>query len=170
MIKIEFRLATMRDLLPLKSVYRDIIKIMDKNQIQIWDDIYPCEFFEEDIKDNRLYVLCNKEDIVSAFVLCDTHSGDKSVEWKFNEGKSLYLDRFGVNVKYSRKGIGSLMLTKAKEIAKTLGSNNLRLFVVDINEPAINLYEKNGFSKIDDIYEEVIDNDFVLHEYGYEIG
>ena len=23
---------------------------MDEQDIQIWDDIYPCEFFEEDIK------------------------------------------------------------------------------------------------------------------------
>lgn len=27
---------------------------MNENQIPIWDDIYPCEFFEGDIMNNRL--------------------------------------------------------------------------------------------------------------------
>jgi ribosomal protein S18 acetylase RimI-like enzyme len=61
------------------------------------------------------------------------------------------------------------MLAKAREVAKTLGAEYLRLFVVDINEPAIRLYTKNGFTKAMGVYDEVIDDDLVLHEYGYEI-
>ena len=41
------------------------------------------------------------------------------------------------------------MIDKAKEIAKSLGNEYLRLFVVDINIPAIKLYIKNGFEKAD---------------------
>lgn len=41
--------------------------------------------------------------------------------------------------------------------------------MVDINIPAIQLYKKNGFVKADGIYDEVFDDGFVLHEYGYEI-
>lgn len=48
------------------------------------------------------------------------------------------------------------------------GAEYLRLFVVDINEPAINLYVKNGFKKAEGVYDEVIDDDLVLHEYGFE--
>lgn len=65
-------------------------------------------------------------------------------------------------------GIGSLALEKARETAKKLGAAYLRLFVVDINKPAIQLYIKNGFVKADGIYEEEFDDGFVLHEYGYE--
>ena len=50
----DFRLAGMQDLLQLKDVYKQIIKNMDEQDIQIWDDIYPCEFFEEDIKNISL--------------------------------------------------------------------------------------------------------------------
>ena len=39
---------------------------------------------------------------------------------------------------------------------------------MDINEPAINLYVKNGFKKAEGVYDEVIDDDLVLHEYGFE--
>ena len=43
--KMDFRLAGMQDLLQLKDVYKQIVKNMDEQDIQIWDDIYPCEFF-----------------------------------------------------------------------------------------------------------------------------
>lgn len=45
----KFRLAENHDLPELKDMYRQIIKHMDESGIQIWDNIYPCEFFEEDI-------------------------------------------------------------------------------------------------------------------------
>lgn len=164
----DFRLAVMQDLSQLKAVYKDIIQKMNHEQIQIWDDIYPCAFFEEDIRNNRLYVLLNNHDIVSAFVLCNTNPGEKSIEWQANQCRALYLDRLGVNVNYSRMGIGSLMLERAKETAKNLGAEYLRLFVVDINEPAVRLYSKNGFIRGNGIYDEFIDDDLILHEYGYE--
>lgn len=165
----DFRQAVMQDLSQLKDMYKRIVKNMNEQDIQIWDDIYPCEFFEEDIKNNQLYVLLNNGEIVSAFVLCKTNSGDNAVNWNDNHAEVLYIDRLGVNIKYSKKGIGSLMLNKAKEIAKTLDAEYLRLFVVDINIPAIQLYIKNGFVKADGVYDEVFDDGFVLHEYGYEI-
>ncbi len=43
----DFRLAVIQDLPQFKRVYKDIIRNMNHNQIQIWDDIYPCEFFDE---------------------------------------------------------------------------------------------------------------------------
>lgn len=163
-----FRLAVIQDLQQLKTVYKDIIQNMNNNHIPIWDDIYPCEFFAEDIKNHRLYVLLDKDVIVSAFVLVETNSGENSVEWQSNKHKALYLDRLGVNVNYSRMGIGSFMLEKAKETAKSLGAEYLRLFAVDINEPAIQLYIKNGFTRVHGVYDEVIDDDLILHEYGFE--
>lgn len=164
-----FRLAKLQDLPQLKTVYRDIIKDMNNHQIQIWDDIYPCEFFEQDIISKRLYLLLNNDDIVSAFAVCNANAGEQSLIWKNNNAKALYLDRLGVNVNYTRKGIGSFMLTKAQEAARALDADYLRLFVVDINEPAIQLYTKNGFSRADGIYNEIIEKDFILQEYGYEI-
>ena len=165
----DFRQAVMQDLPQLKDMYKRIIKDMNEQNIQIWDDIYPCEFFEDDIKNNQLYILLNNGEIVSAFVLSDTNSGETAVEWNDNHAKAVYIDRLGVNVKYSKKGIGSLMLDKAKEIAKTLNAEYLRLFVVDINIPAIQLYTKKEFIKVNGVYNEIFDDGFVLHEHDYEI-
>lgn len=165
----DFRQANMSDLSSLKEMYQQIVANMNEQNIQIWDNIYPCEFLEEDIKNNQLYVLIDNDEIVSAFALSDTSSGENAVKWSENQAKVLYLDRLGVNIKYLKKGIGSLMIDKAKEIANTLEAKYLRLFVVDINIPAIQLYIKNGFVIVDGIYHETFDDGFVLSEYGYEI-
>ena len=166
----DFRLALMQDLTQIKSVYEDIIEKMNREQIQIWDDIYPCAFFAEDIRNDRLYVLLDHDVIVSAFALCVTNAGEKSIEWQDGRCRALYLDRFGVNVNYARKGMGSFMLERAKETAKELGADYLRLFVVDINEPAIRLYTKNGFIRGNGTYDERIDDDHILCEYGFEVA
>lgn len=164
----EFRLAVIDDLPQLKKVYKDIVKNMNEQNIEIWDDIYPFSLFEDDIRKEQLYVLTCKDEIVSAFALTKTNKGETSVEWRSKNDKVYYLDRLGVNINYSKKGIGCLMLNKAKVISKNLGANYLRLFVVDINEPAISLYIKNGFKRVKGMYEERFDDGFVLYEFGYE--
>ena len=35
----EFRLAVLNDLVQIKDMYRQIVKSMNENNIQIWDDI-----------------------------------------------------------------------------------------------------------------------------------
>lgn len=143
---------------------------MNRNNIPIWDEIYPCEFFRGDIENNRLYLLVEEnDDIVAAFALCESNAGESYVKWENTHDKALYLDRFGVNVDYSRRGIGSIMLKHAITLAKQKHAKYLRLFVVDINKPAINLYSKNGFSQVNGVYEEKIDEDIILREYGFEI-
>lgn len=116
-----------------------------------------------------MYLLVTNNDIIAAFALCESHLGEGHVEWTNEKDKTLYLDRFGVNVDYLRKGIGSIMLNKAIELARYKNAKYLRLFVVAINEPAIKLYLKNGFKKVAGIYDEIIDENVVLHEYGFEI-
>ena len=163
------RLANIDDLPKLKLIYEKIVDNMNRNNIEIWDDIYPCEFLSEDIKNNRVYILIDNNDIIAAFALCESSLGESYIEWTNKYENALYIDRFGVNVNYLIKGIGSTMLNKAIELARYKNVKYLRLFVVDINEPAIKLYLKNGFKRMEGIYDEIIDDNFVLHEYGFEI-
>ena len=166
----DLRLANINDLSKLKTMYRNIIDNMIRNKISIWDEIYPCEFFSDDIENNRLYLLVeDNDDIVAAFALCESNAGESYVKWENANDKALYIDRFGVNIDYSRRGIGSIMLKHAITLSKQKKAKYLRLFVVDINKPAISIYLKNGFSQVDGIYEERIDDDRILREYGFEI-
>lgn len=165
----EVRLADSNDLPQLRAVYKKIIAHMNKQGIEIWDDIYPCEFFADDIKNKRLYVLAEHNEIIAAFALCSANEGEKCVKWENQNGKAFYLDRLGVNSEHQRKGYGRAVLGKAAALAGELGAEYLRLFVVDSNTPAIELYRKCGFRQADGIYEEKIEQDFVLREFGYEI-
>ncbi|MEF2783303.1 GNAT family N-acetyltransferase [Erysipelotrichaceae bacterium HCN-30851] len=162
------RLAVKEDLPQIISMFENIIQDMSVKNINIWDEEYPCNAFEEDILLNRLYVV-EEDVIVSAFVLCDTDEAADSIKWKHMTNQAMYLSRFGVHVNYAGKGIGSFTLLKVKEIAKQLNADCIRLFVANINEPACRLYEKEGFTKAEGIYDLVIDEDYILHEYGYEI-
>ncbi|MDD4321481.1 MAG: GNAT family N-acetyltransferase, partial [Acidaminococcaceae bacterium] len=148
------RLAEKNDLPKLKTMYEKIIENMHKNNIQIWNENYPCEFFQYDIKNKSLYILTENDDMIAAFALCESNDGEGYLKWKNVKEIALYLCRFGVNVNYLRKRMGGLMLKNAMKIAKQLDAKYLRLFVVDANKPAINLYLKNGFTRVDGIYEE----------------
>ncbi len=148
----DFRLANIRDLSKLKTVYGNIIDNMSRNNTNL-GRIYPCELFSDDIENNRLFLLVEEhDDIVAAFASCESNSGESYVKWENDHDKALYLDRFGVN-DYSKRGIGSNMLKHVTALTKQKNAKYLRLFVVDINKPAINLYVKNGFRKVDGIYE-----------------
>lgn len=168
-MRMELRLATKNDLPQIKEMYIKIINSMYNNNIKIWNDFYPCELFEEDIENNRLYILIDVNNIVASFSLCNSNDGEKYFEWQDKNSNALYIDRLGVNVDYTRKGIGGLALEKAIELTRKMNINYLRLLVVDINKPAINLYLKNGFKKVDGLYEEVINENCTLKEYGFEI-
>ena len=166
----DLRLANISDLSKLKTMYGNIIDTMNSNNIPIWDEIYPYKFFNDDIENNRLYLLLEEHgDIVAAFALSDSHAGESYVKRENAHDKALYLDRFGVNVNYMRRGIGSIMLKHAITLTKQNNVKYLRLFVVDINKPAINVYLKNGFKQVDGIYYERVDDDLIFREYGFEI-
>lgn len=169
-IIVYLRLANMNDLFELKSMYKKIVYHMNHHHLEIWDEIYPCEFLSHDIENQHLYILFEDNVIVGAFALCDSNVGEEYIDWENRQAKVLYIDRLGVNVDYLRKGIASLMITKAIEIAKNKGVEYLRLFVVDRNEPAIDLYLKNNFIQRNGVYDEVVDDHLVLHEYGFEIA
>ena len=40
-VSMNLRLADMSDLPKIKAVYRKIIENMDRDNVQIWDEIYP---------------------------------------------------------------------------------------------------------------------------------
>lgn len=164
----ECRPAKTEDLPQLKEMYRRLIERMYDQNICIWDEVYPCEFFREDIEQGRLYVLTDREEITAAFVLCDANGGAGAVQWENAAARAVYIDRLGVNVDHAGKGVGSAALQWAAVLAVQRGAQYLRLFVVDCNEPAIRLYLKNGFRRAGGVYDEVIDEDLVLRELGLE--
>ena len=165
----QFRLAEKQDLIEIIKMYKEVVKNMNANGLQIWDESYPFAFFESDIQNKQFYVLEEDNKIISAVAMCDKHIGENVGKWKNPNAKAFYLSRFAVDPDYLKQGIGSLMVSKVKEVAKELGAQYLRLFVVIINKRATQFYEKNGFRKVEGILDTFLDDGSILHEFGYEM-
>ena len=166
----EIRLAENKDLPELKTMFSQIVENMSKNNIKIWNEYYPFEEFESDIKNKNLYVLIEQNEIVAVFGLFETTGGSDNFEWQKPSAKALYLARVGVNTKHLRKGYGKLSLTHAKQISKQKGCDYLRLMVADINTPAVSLYKQNGFTQVAGKYIEYSPTlNANITEFGYEI-
>lgn len=163
-----FRPAMPQDLPRLKEFYRDIVHNMEQNVLFIWDEVYPCEFLEPDIRAGRLYLL-KGDSIRSAFALSGPPAAENGVGWKQPGAPALYIDRLGVGPGYAGRGVGRAMLQKARQTAKALGAEWLRLLVAETNLPAICLYEACGFARAGGMYEERISPETTLREYGYEL-
>lgn len=164
----ELKLASMKELPQLKVLYQELVQHMEQHDLHLWDEIYPCEFLENDIRQEQLYLLLEQAEILAAFALCQDNAGADQVGWRKQDAPAMYLDRLGVNVQYARTGIGSKVLEAARGLAKEMGADYLRLFVIDENIPAIRLYQKAGFEMAEGIYHEVIDEELTFHEFGFE--
>ena len=123
----QLRPAELGDLPQLKAVYQGIIRDMTQRDLTIWDEIYPCAFFEEDIEQNRLYLLLEEDAVVAAFALCSSHAGAGRVKWEKPDARACYLERLGVHADYARGGIGSALLDQAAALAGGRGAEYLRL-------------------------------------------
>lgn len=164
----EFRAAQPADLPQLEAVYQKIVAHMEQQGGFVWDEVYPCAVLGEDIAQGRLYILLDGAQIAAAFALCAANEGARAVQWAQPAAKALYVDRLGVAVAYLRKGVGRAMLRRAAALARARGAEYLRLFVVESNQPAIRLYESCGFLRAPGVYEERIDEELTLREWGFE--
>jgi ribosomal protein S18 acetylase RimI-like enzyme len=62
-----------------------------------------------------------------------------------------FLSNLAVYQEYRGRGVGTGLLEKAEEEAKTMGLEKLSLYVEVDNPGAIRLYEKYGFIKVDEV-------------------
>lgn len=161
-------LAKQEDLKDIKDIYIKIVNNMISNGITIWNNYYPIEVFEQDIKNNNLYLLKDNNSILGAFVMYEHKEIEKDVEWSDINSKAYLLNRVGVNVDYLRKGIGQKLVEEACNLAKEKNAKYLRLLVCQENTPAIKLYEKCNFKRVNGIHEEKIREDYSIFEYAYE--
>lgn len=95
------RLANSKDIPKLKTMYGKIIDDMSRNDISIWDEIYPCEVFSDDSKKDRLYLLEEEYgDVVAAFALCESHTGESYVKWENPQDKALKFDKDDASLRF----------------------------------------------------------------------
>ncbi len=163
----KFRQAHYEDLPALKSFFQSVVLDMNNSGISIWNEQYPYEVLTDDIELKWLY-LSEEDEITSVFAVCNERGEKEFVQWKEPDKKSVYIYRLAVNPKFSGKGIASEAIKFIENLARINNAEYIRLLVVDINTPAINLYLKNGFLKVDGVYHQEVEKGKPLTEFGYE--
>jgi GNAT superfamily N-acetyltransferase len=112
-----------------------------------WDDVYPARSdFEEDIKNETLYVVYEQDELVAFYVIsgeCDEQYGNAT--WKFDADSAYILHRFCVSPKMQNKGIGKAVLRHIEEQIKDMGYKSVRLDTFTENPFAQKLYRHNGY-------------------------
>ena len=165
----EIRLAVSGDLSRLRAFYLDVVRQMEAQQLFLWDEIYPCCALEEDIAHARLHLLLENGRLLAAFALSPSHDGWDQISWQEPQAPACYLDRLAVSPRCQRQGLGLETLRQAAALAQAQNARFLRLFAANENIPAIRLYQKAGFRQGTGIYEEVIDQDLVIRQLGFEL-
>lgn len=149
---ISFRAAQAEDIPALRSMYNDIIDVMDASRwhAQWRRDGYPTD---EDLsaaaQRGELYLALHGAELVGAMVLNhDYNPGYDAVEWQVNcpRAQVLCIHTLGVSPNWQRKGVASAMVNYAAQLARRCACRCLRLDVIDTNRPADLFYSSLGFS------------------------
>ena len=143
----EFRLGTTQDLDLICSLIKDAIAEMEKNGIYQWDEIYPARSdFEEDIKNNNLYVVFDEDILIAFYVISGEYDEQyNNAEWKYETDSAYILHRFCVSPKVQNRGIGKKVLQYIEQQIKDMGYKSVRLDTFTENPFAQKLYRHNGY-------------------------
>ena|SRR3989338_523887 len=143
------------------------VRTANKNDLEILQDLNQEVFvdnqqYDSDLKmdwtkseDGKDYFNKTLDDPESCYLIAK--DAGKSVGYiiaiprKVNYLKTKYIeiDNMGVTSAYRSKGVGTLLMEKCIEWAKTKGYTNLYVNVYFANKKGVNFYKKNGFSEID---------------------
>ena len=103
---------------------------------------YPMDYFEECLRENKLYVAEHENRIAGyIFFYFWTAGGPAAVTRQM-----VSIDDIGVDEAYRNCGIGKRMMADLRELAKERGCAAINLYVDAPNENAIAFYRKCGFT------------------------
>ena len=143
----EFRLGKTQDLDSIGLLIKDAIVEMEKNGIYQWDDLYPTrEDFEEDIRNNNLYVVFEEDRLVAFYVISGEYDEQyNNAEWECEADSAYILHRFCVSPEVQNRGIGKKVLQHIEQHIKDMGGKSVRLDTFTENPFAQKLYRHSGY-------------------------
>lgn len=149
-MRLEFRLADVKDLEDIFQIFQTAIADMNSQHIFQWDEIYPdkCILYQ-DICKKQLYVGISDNEIVSAYVInqeCDAEY--KKGAWKFPESSYCVIHRLCVNPKFQNRGVGMMTMRQIENSVREMGFDAIRLDAYTRNPFAVSMYEKLNYDKV----------------------
>lgn len=147
------RLAQKSDIDSLNILFKEVIRDLKevKKVEMLWGDIYPFCEFDNDIENEKMYVVEDNNIVIGSFVLSDYDDPDyHDIKWNKERKRFLYLNRLAILPKEQRKGYAKATIKFIDNYAVENNYDIIRLTVYENNLNAIKLYEKNGFKKVEE--------------------
>ncbi|MBN1777615.1 MAG: GNAT family N-acetyltransferase [Clostridiales bacterium] len=142
-----FSLARETDAKAIFSLYKSMIGTPGCT----WSDEYPAfALIERDIRTGSLYIL---KDSSGQLVAAAAAGPDDELEDFISTPKHpCELARIAVAVPHQNHGIGSYLLEQVIAAIKSRGFDGIRMLVSVNNPPALALYDKHGFERLDVVH------------------
>ncbi len=123
----------------------DLTAVMTINKKYLPEN-YPAGFFMKQYKDfPEAFLVAEADEKIVGYMMCRLEKGISSFQFKYcNRG---HIVSIAISPKYRRQKIGTNLLKKAVEAIKQRGIKEIFLEVRVTNSSAIDLYEKEGFTK-----------------------
>lgn len=147
---ISYRTVSIDDLDDVFHLVENAIKQMEADNIHQWDSLYPTkEDFNNDIKENQLYVGTVNGEIVVIYVLNREFEEEyKNGKWQCITENFYIIHRLCVSPKFQKQGIAGTTLRHIENELKLIGADSIRLDVFSENPYALRLYINNGYKKV----------------------
>lgn len=135
----------------LTAFYHQVVRYLEENvNYPHWNADHPSdESIAQAVADSLQYICIDNGKIVGAVVLSEDPEGHYEIgNWsrELKPGEFLIVHVLAVSPDHLHRGVGDLMVRECIALAKAEGYRAVRLDVVPGNDPAVRLYEKNGFT------------------------
>ncbi len=148
------RIAKQADIKKILSITSACAKDMVSKGIFQWNDQYPNqEAFENDLKNNWLYVITNNQNTVGSISITPEMDEEyNSIKWLTSNNKNLYIHRLAVHPEMQRKGYAQKLMNFAEGYAKKNNYISIRLDTFSKNFRNQRFYEQRGYQRLENVY------------------
>jgi len=148
------RIAEKADIKKILSITSACAKDMVSKGIFQWNDQYPNkEAFENDLKNNWLYVITNNQNTVGSISITPKMDEEYTpIKWLTRNSKNLYIHRLAVHPEMQRKGYAQKLMNFAEGYAKKNNYISIRLDTFSKNFRNQRFYEQRGYQRLENVY------------------
>ncbi|WP_194189695.1 GNAT family N-acetyltransferase [Clostridium chrysemydis] len=143
----KLRKATRDDLKNFEDILNRVLEVGKVTGLN-WTKNYPRKIhFEEDLKNDELYVLEDNKQIIGAVCLNDKYDINyNKINFSYSK-RALLIHRLMIDGKFSNKGYGKKMIREIEKFALDNGYDSIKLDTNEKNKIAQKLYFGSGYIK-----------------------
>lgn len=148
------RLAKKEEIHQILSITKACAEVLILQNIFQWNESYPSkEAFENDLKNNELYVLVHKEEIIGSIsITSDIDKEYLPVKWLTPNKNNLYIHRLAIHPKFQGKGFAQELMDFAENFALINHFNSIRLDTFSENKRNQKFYELRAYKRLGNCY------------------